>query len=214
MATPSTPKRRPPMSNSTPARPHSTGSHDFHSGILETVRQENLKDVGRSIPEVDVGLFLEHLLPPLKDGVNINSVVSFLMDQGIVIPDTHGGKLRDFATDPVNQDDREDNVFASLGPIFDATIRGAISSGCTAEQTVVLALVPSIAPKSLRGNTNRPDAFFILKEAEDKAKHARREEEKKRWWYDIALSAEFKKGTSVDDRNDVSVYALVAPTRI
>ena len=62
--------------------------------------------------------------------------------------------------------------------------------------------------KPPRAGATRPDGYFILKEAEDRARNATSKESRFQWWYDIAFTLECARGTSAKDADDVSLYLL------
>ncbi|KAL5496143.1 hypothetical protein ACEPAH_3060 [Sanghuangporus vaninii] len=183
----------------TPASYHSTHGHDFLSEGLDSMRDAVLRDFHYAVPEIDPESFVKNILPPLKDGVNIEDIVASLKSGGIITPD---GKLKPFETDPCKQKSAEDMVFAPLEDICRQITLLATRTAPDVEQVFVLKLLPHVTPKSDRDSTTRPDAYFILKAVEDQIMHAIKKEDKVRWWYDIGPTGEFKKGNSPADRND------------
>ncbi|KAL5520223.1 hypothetical protein ACEPAG_9436 [Sanghuangporus baumii] len=184
----------------TPASYHSTHGHDFLSGGLDSMRDAVLRDFHYAVPEIDPESFVKNILPPLKDGIDIEDIVASLKSGGIITPDD---KLKPFEIDPCKQKSAEDTVFAPLEDICRQVTLLATRTAPDVEQVFVLKLLPHVTPKSDRDSTTRPDAYFILKAVESQIMRAIRKEDKVRWWYDISPTGEFKKGNSPADRNDV-----------
>ena len=94
-------------------------------------------------------------------------------------------------------------MYAPLAEMFERSAYYASKATCL-ESTFVLDLVPNASAQPSRTGAPRPGGYFILNEAEGRARRAMDKENKTRWWYDIALTAEFKKDGSTEDLEDVS----------
>ncbi|KAL5496151.1 hypothetical protein ACEPAH_3068 [Sanghuangporus vaninii] len=66
----------------------------------------------------------------------------------------------------------------------------------------MLSLLSDHSSKSNASSTICPGGYFILREAEERARLSTSIGDKTRWWYDIALTTEFKKGESLEERHD------------
>ncbi|KAL5525406.1 hypothetical protein ACEPAF_9276 [Sanghuangporus sanghuang] len=67
-----------------PPMHHSTSENKYLSGIPDNMRDCTLKDSGYSVVEIDVDSFVNNLLPPLKDGIDIEKVVNSMKDEGLI----------------------------------------------------------------------------------------------------------------------------------
>ncbi|KAF9232353.1 hypothetical protein BU15DRAFT_67549 [Melanogaster broomeanus] len=94
----------------------------------------------------------------------------------------------------------EEVVFEGLGRIVDAIVNHARAIALQSPSpTLNLVAKPSKSPASHRNNSSRPDAYLLLKD--NKSKFISTTDDKDHW-EDIAVSFEFKKGSSEGDRTD------------
>lgn len=183
---PSTPTNQRPVSGNTtgdtPCKSHSTSRHNVLHGFLDEKREGNLEDFDYIAVEVESRLFMEHVLPPVKPGIDQNQIVDQLKGSGVIVEDSGAADettkfcWRDFAPTASSKACHEDAVFAPLQRIFDAVTGLATAQSRNGLQaTVLLRMRPNHTPKSHRGTTNRPDFYFILRSDELDAQ--RREDE-------------------------------------
>ena len=180
-------------------------SLEYASGKLDAMREAILGDVDYCIPIISVKSFQKHLLPPLKNGITVNDVVSALKHSGTVSSTGDRTWWKDFIVSPSKQKNKEDDVFAPLEGICEEVVRLAASASGQ-QETFILRLLPNSTPNSGRASTHRPDAYFIDKTAEDAAEGSEVPQRRVRLWYDIALTGEFKKRMSIGDRNKVRFF--------
>ena len=178
---------------------------EYVDGTIEGTRRSLRYDSSFGIPQIDVNLFVDHLLPPLKGGINVEGLVSSLKSEGLI---TSEGKWRQFETDPSKRDEPEHVVFGPLAEICER-LRHQASKTTSLEPTFLLAVLPNSAQNPATTYTTRPDAYFILREAEERAQRAMDKETKARWWYDIALTLECKKERGTEDFDEVSCCILM-----
>lgn len=198
------------VTEDTPARPRSTHDHSAINGTLDERRDAALRNLGYVVPEIPAESFMSSFLPPLKEGIDVNKVLSSLRHDGEI---TSENVWKHYVKEPKEYDSskarkgerkHEDKVFEPLEEIFDQAVLRArnLAPHAGLDQTLVMRLLPRSGPVSSRESTSKPDAIGILKEAEDRTKVA--SNDRRRWWYDIALSGEFKKTDNLDNRDDVS----------
>ncbi|KAL5525403.1 hypothetical protein ACEPAF_9273 [Sanghuangporus sanghuang] len=176
------PNTRPiPCSTTSPAKVHSTLEGGFLSGGLDDMRESNLKDVDYTFVEIDKESFINNLLPPLKNDVDIESVFETLKNKGLITEEQNDHAdtrltwvLKDFQVEPKSAEDTENTVFAALCIIADEVVQ-ATKGSLGVDPTVVLRARPDNPPKSHRGSTIRPDAYNILVQAEKEAQRAEAE---------------------------------------
>ncbi|KAL5479080.1 hypothetical protein ACEPAI_2368 [Sanghuangporus weigelae] len=167
---PKTPINTKPAHLNDPTSPpihHSTSENKYLSGIPDNMRDCTLKDLGYSVVEIDVDSFVNNLLPPLKDGIDIEKVMNSMKDEGLVTERKRLNRISpplqqftDFLTVPALQKAKEEIVFAPLGP------------------TVLMCMCPNHAPRSHCASSTRPDAYNILREVEETLRMQEKEEEK------------------------------------
>ncbi|KAI5115744.1 hypothetical protein M0805_002822 [Coniferiporia weirii] len=190
------PALHPSWFEDTPARARSVDEHAYRNGTLDEKRAAILSDLGQSIPEVDLDFFTNNVLPPLRDGFNVDEIVTSLESEEII----KGGRWKWFEEDPMRKESTETEAFKPVVDIFESIVRAANGKSHGHEQTLALRMAPNSIPVSERLNRTRPDGYMILKEAEDKFGS---NEKARRSWYDLALTLEVKKdGTDPLERDD------------
>ncbi|KAI5117127.1 hypothetical protein M0805_007974, partial [Coniferiporia weirii] len=182
----------------TPARARSVDHHSYRNGSLNERRTAIVGDLGQSIPEVDLEFFFDNILPPLRNGLEVDQIVASLKSGGII----EGGRWKWFSIDPCKEAVPEPLAFQHVGDIFNSIIKAANEKSHGHEQMFTLRMTPNSAPVSERASRAKPDGYMILKEAEDKFgtnKKARRS------WYDLALALEAKKSETDTNKRDDNV---------
>ncbi|KAL5525389.1 hypothetical protein ACEPAF_9259 [Sanghuangporus sanghuang] len=145
---------------------------------------ERLRNPGYSIPEISAQNFFDFLLPPLRDGIAIQDVISSLKAEGLF--DSFNG----LSASPTNE--REDEMFVPLADIFnEATFLAAMASPHL-RQTIRLVLLGNPSRKGRRV----PHAIFSVNNAKDNftARSVHNEILKTFSWADVAFTSEFDFG--------------------
>ncbi|KAL5520239.1 hypothetical protein ACEPAG_9452 [Sanghuangporus baumii] len=167
-------------SQSTPLPPGFTTTED---GEYVSV-SERLGNPGYSIPEISAQNFFDFLLPPLRDGIAVQDVISSLKAEGLF--NSFSGLSAPFANK------REDEMFAPLADIFNkATFLAALASPCL-QQTIQLVLLSNRS----RNGGRVPHAYFSVNNAKDNSTERSGREETLRTfsWADVAFTSEFDFG--------------------
>lgn len=201
---------------------HSTLGRGYQLGNLTSRRTAIAEDVDHSIPEIPLSSFMEHLLPPLKDGINVSRVVASLAKRDRTLFTRRRKSFKDFQTVPAQNVACENETFAPLGTICRKVCEHA-SSIAGEEQTCHLELRPDYAPWSERNSSTRPDAYFMLRSSEwyaniivaaeaeasngqsAKSKASKKPKPPALSWYDILFPGEVKKNEAQEDQVDVSI---------
>lgn len=217
------PKAELPTENETSIRPSANLEHPALNGVIVDRRDAAMRNLDYKVPEETVDYFINSLLPGVHQTIDVDAVVKKLGEQGVIAapnPENSDEAKRwaDFNKDPVEYSStrapkggtkHEDEVFKPLQWIYDAVISCATKGlQVPPNQTVAMRLLPRISPTSDREIKTKPDAIFVTKDAADRMSSASTNKKEKRpWWYDIAVSAEFKKANDPEDRDDVSDLA-------
>lgn len=208
----------------TPAITRWVLSPSYQDGDLDSMRECVMRDVGPGIPELDIDRFIDLLLPSLKDGIDVASIVASLKRETDIFS-ASDNVLKDFKTSPGCQTATENDVFAPLSTICERICQTALADLPQLRRSFLLALLPNFAPASERNSSTRPDAIYyrkgkadfiqyaITREKETKEEKSQRvsiktkmeSEGKGIQWYDIAVPWEVKKG--LKGRRDVSLPA-------
>ncbi|KAL5479077.1 hypothetical protein ACEPAI_2365 [Sanghuangporus weigelae] len=175
----------------------SSGGHDEFKATLEEMRSNHRGEVSCSIPVVDVESFLNYLFPPLHDGVDVESVVASLKDEGLI---TSEDEWKAFQVTSEKKGEEDENICLLFAAIFGEVIDTA-SRRTNVEPNFVLAMQRNAPSSDQKANRRRPGGYFILRKAEERADLAKEKRDKMRWWYDIALTAEFRKKDNSRGRN-------------
>ncbi|KAL5520225.1 hypothetical protein ACEPAG_9438 [Sanghuangporus baumii] len=207
------PNKKPPISQNafTPVSHHSTQDFEYLTGVTDLMRDAVEKDVDYIAIEVKRDEFFDHVLPPLEPGIDNEQIVKTLEAEGLIIAEKRSPSdakfariWRDFSKRPSSQKLNEEKVFAPLEAICSRVTELASAQLNRRPLTVTLGMRPNHAPQSHRASSTRPDAHFIRAEIEATLKQKEKETNTTlpRMWYDIALTAEFKKKATLKDRND------------
>ncbi|OCB90632.1 hypothetical protein A7U60_g2150 [Sanghuangporus baumii] len=171
-------------------------THEYFQATLEEMHCNLRGDVSCNIPQLKLDSFVNNLIPPLKNGIDVDGIIDSLEREGSVI----AGGWNAFAIAPARRRESEGIVFAPLAEIFKSIIDlASLQTGL--QPTFVLSL-PRRPPQKAHGGRSHPDSYLILREAEERAQRAEDKRDKARWWYDIAFTMEFKKKASLKDRNE------------
>ena len=175
--------------------PRSVHSSNFRGASLREKRLALLDDLGGHVPEFPVEQFLDIFLPPLKNGISIDSVLDSLTRSKHI----KNGKWALFPEDPKRLSKKERDAFQGLENIFDKAVQFARKGRRGLKQTSRLRMSPDDTPRSEKSSKTYPDASFILKGVEDHAKNVEHE------WYNLAGTCEFKVKDNEDTQDDVGL---------
>ena len=165
----------------------------FRTSTLEALQRNALMHGTQSKTEVSLDDFINTSLPNLPMGLNIADVHRRMSTK----------VWKKFSSPPATNPDAEDTIFGHLTPLFNAMVKAAKASLRTKKGKEKMALdleerwslitEPKVTPNiKERCTTIKPDALF------------RRSNSKSFSYYDIALTAEFKKRGGIGDSLDVS----------
>ncbi|KAI0093413.1 hypothetical protein BDY19DRAFT_1045616, partial [Irpex rosettiformis] len=193
---PSTPKKA-HTDNSNNA-PHVSGANYS----VEVSRDAVAGNLGSAIPEVDYEFFELHILPPLHSSIDINTVISGLEDDGIIV----NGRWAAFPRDPWTyaaessefQHDKENEVFAPLTTII-LEITSSKRTGVHARRALDYESSPKSAPVCCFDKEYaRPDGYFVFNTPNQPAMRSNG----RPYWRDLASPAEFKLRDMKEDLQD------------
>ncbi|KAI0943401.1 hypothetical protein AcW1_002572 [Taiwanofungus camphoratus] len=165
-----------------------TSTASYVTGNLNQGRTALLTDIGESVPQISIESFLNNILPPLPEGVDVDEVIAKLKKQGHI---TRSNRWRAFKVDPRRSRLTEDKAFDPLKEISNA-IAKATAKLTRADNALELQNNPNVIPSSYtRSSKTRPDGCLILRRRGDAIR-----------WADIGLSCEYKKLTSKKEEYD------------
>lgn len=171
---------------------------------MPEARDENIKDVGRRVFEIDITNFFTRILPYVDDD-EVMQVFNSLQASGTLDSGTAHWTHFKVAGEPKNQTVHESIVFKPIGDLAREIIKAA--RGLNKEVQFVYDSRPESAPESSEcDNSSQPDGYFVLKTAETDLETFKNL--KKPWWRNLTLICEFKKADNVQARNDVRVSSL------
>lgn len=197
--------RTPPRNNAvqtpdTIVRSHHVSDTPYRTGDLSASRNAVIRDLGL-IPEVSWASFTEILPPSPLSPEQAARVLVALNKHEIV--DNKGEKV--FTTEPAKNTSRESEVFRPLDNLFGLVVAACTNELGTRPGPYEWTTIADTTPKSARKSTCKPDAWLVL--ASDT--HAQYVGDKEsHYWEDCCLSAQFKKGTSSHDANDVRIHTV------
>ncbi|KAL5525405.1 hypothetical protein ACEPAF_9275 [Sanghuangporus sanghuang] len=171
-------------------------THECFQATLEEMHCNLRGDVSCNIPQLKLDSFVNNLIPPLNNGIDVDGIIDSLEREGSVI----AGGWNAFAIAPARRRESEGIVFAPLAEIFKSIID--LASFQTGLQPTFVLSLPRRPPQKAHGGRSHPDSYLILREAEERARRAADKQDKARWWYDIAFTMEFEKKASLKDRNE------------
>ncbi|KAI0942788.1 hypothetical protein AcV7_010360 [Taiwanofungus camphoratus] len=172
----------------TPAIAKHTSTASYVTGNLNQGRTALLIDIGESVPQISIESFLNNILPPLPEEVDVDEVIAKLKKQGHI---TRSNRWRAFTVDPRHSRLTEDKAFDPLKEISNAIVK-ATAKLTRADYVLELQNNPNVIPSSYtRSSKTRPDGCLILRRRGDAIR-----------WADIGLSCEYKKLTSKKEEYD------------
>ena len=180
-------------------RARHTSTASYLTGDLVRGRVAVLRDLG-PIPVVQLEYFNSAVLPPLRNGINVESIEHALKVSGRI----KSGQWSEYLSNPPSGTANEEDYYKLLCGIFKAVTTEAQKVTGTSP-TVDFIQKPNSVPVSEPKNTSKPDGFMRLKEK----KSALLPRPGTDSWDDIAVSFEFKKYPNNKDRQDVSWTPLL-----
>ena len=118
-----------------------------------------MDNLGGAISQVSLPWFMEYILPPLRQGLNINSLLQALRANGTI---TQHGRWSKLSEVPADSFQAEDAVFKPLEDIAAAVGQAAANTLPGIKQSVVFRCNPNmVSISSLRDNTSKPDGFGL-----------------------------------------------------
>ncbi|CCM03682.1 uncharacterized protein FIBRA_05826 [Fibroporia radiculosa] len=177
-------------------------NHDIShlSETLPTSQQTVLADIGYVIPEVPVAFCFENICPRIssRDDSLVDKVLSRLTTGSNKIIDAETGRWADFVISPREFSKREDPTSNPLDNLIKAIGDAAANEDPSFDLNFVFENSPYVSPASDHWNsTSRPDGYFRVRDPERERKQTAPH------WKDIALSAEYKRYTLEETRDDV-----------
>ncbi|KAI0093431.1 hypothetical protein BDY19DRAFT_923656 [Irpex rosettiformis] len=169
--------------------PHVSGA-DYS---VEVSRNAVASDLGVAIPEVEFEFFKLHILPPLHLSIDIDTIISDLVDDEIIVNGRWAAFPRDpwtYATDSsgVAQREKENEVFAPLATII-REITSSKRTGVHARRALEYESLPDSTPVCCFDKKGaRPDGYFVFNTPNQPAMRFNG----RAYWRDLATPAEFK----------------------
>ena len=185
-----------------PPKPASAETCDEIKATLEEICSTDRGEVTCSIPIVELESFLSYLFPPLRDGIDLESITASLRGEGSIIP-TNNWKT--FETSGEEKDGDEEIVSVAFLGIFHAIVNVAMRRA-NIEPNFVLALSDIDPSTDQITKKMSPGGYFILREAEERTPLSEEKQGRTRRWYDIALTTEFRSRNNARARNAVGIY--------
>ena len=186
--------------NSTPAssKPHVTAPQDAR---LPQSRASILQELHGQVPEVEVGWFLENVLPSLPPGADILATHEGLKQQNKITAQDYWSMWPTYPLSAVGA--KENALFQPFEEL--ATAICAESKLDDPALARFICIPDTSLETSTRANTSRPDCAAIRIDAKCLKNGGKRNKMK---WTDIAVPSEFKvNGTNEKDVVDVGYHA-------
>ena len=161
---------------------------------------EEAQNPGYTIPEVDPEVFVRHLLPPLRDGLNVEDVESPLVDEGVLTTlQTWKAAISSKKTKA-----EDSKSFTPLRDLFERAAALASKNAPHIKEIVQMAFLPSRPKRASRRKLPPQRAYFTLKKDSWRYSAGRKPKKNGTYtWFDVALTAEFKKNNTPEARKDV-----------
>ncbi|KAL5525385.1 hypothetical protein ACEPAF_9255 [Sanghuangporus sanghuang] len=131
--------------------------------------EEELSNPGYVFPVIEACAFVDHLLPPLRHGVDVKNIVSMLRKKGHI---DSTGRWKDFRGVSGGKRRKKYDSFAPLVDIFEKATSIASAKVSHLEQVLEMVLIPERSKdgrgSGRRGSTSSQTACFILKDREER----------------------------------------------
>ncbi|KAL5525380.1 hypothetical protein ACEPAF_9250 [Sanghuangporus sanghuang] len=158
--------------------------------------QEELSNPGYVFPVIEARAFVDHLLPPLKDGVNVRDIRSTLKKRGYV---DSSGRWKGLWTMSGSKRRKKYDVFAPLLDIFEKAASVAAMKTSRLNQILEMVLLPERS-NGRRRSASSQNACFAYKRRGVRSVAASTEKCTISSWSQIALAASFKRTSSEESR--------------
>ncbi|KAL5496161.1 hypothetical protein ACEPAH_3078 [Sanghuangporus vaninii] len=159
--------------------------------------EEELSNPGYVFPMIEACAFVDHLLPPLRHGVDVKNIVSMLRKKGHI---DSTGRWKDFRGVSGGKRRKKSDCFAPLVDIFEKATSVASAKASHLEQVLEMVLIPERSKdgrgSGSRGSTSSETACFVLKDREEQTAGASAEKRTISSWFDIALTAGLRRTSS------------------
>ncbi|KAJ3784824.1 hypothetical protein GGU10DRAFT_15723 [Lentinula aff. detonsa] len=121
-----------------------------------------IPELREQVPEVPLGWYFEHLLPPLPVGIDPKEIVTSLKRSGVIT----NNRWAAIAEHPRLDNRHEDEVYAGLEEIFEHIINAATTQNSNLKQEFALKLTPGVEATSERVSITKLEGYFTsLEEA-------------------------------------------------
>lgn len=175
---------------------------------MPEAREQNIKDVGRQVFQVDVDSFFARILPSVDD-TEVTNVLGYLRTSGTL--DLHTDQWVHFkdAGEPKHQSAYESVVFEPIGSLAREIIEVVQNNELDKEIQLFYDSRPNSSPESSEcRNSSQPDGYFVLKTAETDLETI--DDIKRHRWRNLTLISEFKKADDITARNDVRGFCALS----
>lgn len=170
---------------------------------MPRVCEENIRDIGRQVFEIDVGSFFARVLPSVDD-IESTKVLGLLRASGTLDQYTDEWVHFKNAGEPKHQSAHESIVFGPIGDLAREIIKVVHSSDLNKEVQFVYDKRSQSASKSPKfPNSFQPDGYFVLKTAASDLETFNNLQKPR--WRNLTLISEFQKADYAKARNDVRV---------
>ncbi|KAI0797194.1 hypothetical protein C8Q75DRAFT_888257 [Abortiporus biennis] len=196
MSRPSTPPPIMRTTEDTPPKQKFTSGTLYNTKSLETNRTAVVKDIGDWVPTISPQTFLDKLLPDHSD-INLVNTKAYLIHRNVIT----NNRWKAFSEDnPADATTNENTTFAKLQTVIGEVISAA-GQHCDRSSNFYYGTGPNTAPESTTEypNLTRPDGYFLPTNVQQNPTVS---------WYDIAVSAEFKKANKRDALEDSMHHVL------
>ena len=215
--TPAPPPRASHVSSAyseTPLKQNMSATNVFIKGNLEEQKEAVRTDLG-SVPEIPVGLMMEHIVP--NSQVDVLATMEALKERGTWCESTGWSEFRGQSPRELGNTKpptKETDVFLRLKSVYEKIVSSAkFHNSLAPSPTLSYEQYPNIAPVSDTGVKTRPDGCGVLTTLQ--AIHTANQRDiplkeiGKPNWFDIAFVEEYKLDDKIPDINDVGDSLLI-----
>ena len=158
-------------------------------------RRVMLEELQEEVPQVELDVFFERLLPDLRDDIRLDDVLDKLCQvQPPVL--LSSGKWNHFSC-PSDFKKAKNKVYSKLVDIIDA-IAAAAGIPITQRTLTFQCNANEVPISSTRANNSRPNCVGVLEGTSEGCNE----------WIYIAVPVEFKTGTGIKEMNDVRRFYI------
>ena len=169
-----------------PRKPQSTptsGKHSAtsHASSLDESRSTVIQELRGHVPEVEVGWFLENVLPSLPVGVDLVAVQKRLKERGAFNGEGHWALFNNYGYPLSESKAKENAIYANIEGLAQSICK---ASGAEGKPFAKFVCLPDMTPKALsRPNSAKPDCAALRSGANYELSVK---------WIDVAVPGEFK----------------------